>query len=232
MKVLIIIPAYNERDNILRVIRALEETKLPYDYLVINDCSRDDTLEILKKAGANYLSNPINLGIGGTVQTGYCYARDHGYDIAVQMDGDGQHNPAYLKDLVTPIERGEADVVIGSRFIKKEGFQSSPLRRVGITWLSFLIRLTTGQSVADVTSGFRAVGRKYIELFAQDYAQDYPEPEAIVTGACHGARTLEVPVIMNERTGGKSSIWGLKSLYYMVKVSTAIVVAGLSERKK
>ena len=229
MKVLIIIPAYNEQDTILGVIRSLEDTGLGYDYLVINDCSRDNTPGILKSAGANYLSNPVNLGIGGAVQAGYRYACDHGYDIAVQMDGDGQHDPAYLPDLIGPILRGQADIVIGSRFIRKEGFQSSPMRRMGIGWLSFLVRLFTGTTVTDVTSGFRAVSGKYIALYARDYAQDYPEPEAIVTGAGRGAVIMEVPVIMNERRGGKSSIGGLKSLYYMIKVSMAIILTGMSE---
>jgi glycosyltransferase involved in cell wall biosynthesis len=232
LKTLVIIPCYNEQDSIVRVIDNLKSHAPQVDYLIVNDCSTDSTEKILKENGYNYINNPINLGIGGGVQAGYKYAAQYGYDIAVQMDGDGQHDPKYLGKVIAPVENGQFDMAIGSRFIEKEGFQTSFMRRFGINIISTLILLLTGRRIKDTTSGFRACNRKLIEFFAANYADDYPEPEAIVTGACHGARTLEVPVIMNERTGGKSSIWGLKSLYYMVKVSTAIVVAGLSERKK
>lgn len=231
MKILVIIPAYNEQDNIEKVVMSLEQININVDYLIINDCSRDETRNILSKKGYPHINLPVNLGIGGGVQTGYIYAQNNDYDIAVQMDGDGQHNPEYIKDLIAPIIDGTADMVIGSRFITKEGFQSSRLRRLGIDFLSFLIKLLCNINVKDVTSGFRAVNKKLISLFAADYAQDYPEPEAIVTAAMNNAHIEEVPVIMNERSGGVSSISSWKSMYYMIKVSITIIVLRISGKK-
>ena len=233
MRALIIIPAYNERENIKQVIKSLDDTEIEgieLDYLIINDCSTDDTKAILENQHAHYLDLPINLGIGGAVQAGYIYALANNYDIAIQMDGDGQHRADYLKYLIEPIAADEADVVIGSRFITKEGFQSSSMRRLGINFLSALIKAVTGIRLKDATSGFRAVNRSFIYLFANEYAQDYPEPEAIVTCAKYNARIMEVPVIMNERMGGNSSIRGMKSVYYMIKVSIAILIARISSR--
>lgn len=227
-KVLIIIPAYNESENIGRVAQNLMDAAPQYDYLIVNDGSTDDTLGICERAGFSYLDLPINLGIGGAVQAGYVYARKNGYDIAVQMDGDGQHDIAYLEDMLQPILAGEADVVIGSRFLKKEGFQSSQSRRIGIGILSFLIRLTTGKKIMDVTSGFRAVNRMFIDIYAKDYPTDYPEPEAIVTAVMHRGRVQEVPVRMKAREGGTSSITLRKSVYYMIKVTLAILICRLS----
>lgn len=227
-KVLIIIPAYNESENIGRVTQNLMDAAPQYDYLIVNDGSTDDTLGICERAGFSYLDLPINLGIGGAVQAGYVYARKNGYDIAVQMDGDGQHDIAYLEDMLQPILAGEADVVIGSRFLKKEGFQSSQSRRIGIGILSFLIRLTTGKKIMDVTSGFRAVNRMFIDIYAKDYPTDYPEPEAIVTAVMHRGRVQEVPVRMKAREGGTSSITLRKSVYYMIKVTLAILICRLS----
>ena len=174
------------------------------------------------------MNNPVNLGIGGTVQGGYVYALKNGYDIAVQADGDGQHDISYLGKLVEPIEKGEADIVIGSRFIEKQGFQSSAGRRFGINFLSGLILVCTGIRIKDVTSGFRAVNRKFIEIYADNYPQDYPEPEAIVAGVMNGAKIKEVPVIMRERAGGTSSINLWKSVYYMIKVSLAVIICRVS----
>lgn len=224
MKKLLIIPAYNEAENIEKLIDDIH-TICPFaDYLVINDCSKDNSEEILQKIEANYMSNPVNLGIGGTVQAGYIYALKNGYDIAIQVDGDGQHDISYLNKLIDPIEKGEADIVIGSRFLEKEGFQSSAARRTGINFLSILIYVCTGVKIRDVTSGFRAVNRKFIKIYADDYPQDYPEPEAIVAAVMRGGRIKEVPVVMNERTSGVSSINLWKSMYYMIKVSLAIII--------
>lgn len=223
-KVLVIIPAYNESHNIEDTLQSLLNEEIAVDYLVINDCSKDNTLDILKKLDSRYVDLPINLGIGGGMQTGYKYAFRNGYDIAIQMDGDGQHIPKYIKDLVDPIVNDEADLVVGSRFLNKVGFQSSRMRRFGINFLSGLIHVCCGVKVKDVTSGFRAANRKVIELFSQNYAQDYPEPESLVTCAVSGIRILEVPVVMKERSGGKSSITSLKSVYYMIKVSAAIIL--------
>ena len=223
-KVLVIIPAYNESHNIENTLQSLLNEEIAVDYLVINDCSKDNTLDILKKLDSRYVDLPINLRIGGGMQTGYKYAFRNGYDIAIQMDGDGQHIPKYIKDLVDPIVNDEADLVVGSRFLNKVGFQSSRMRRFGINFLSGLIHVCCGVKVKDVTSGFRAANRKVIELFSQNYAQDYPEPESLVTCAVSGIRILEVPVVMKERSGGKSSITSLKSVYYMIKVSAAIIL--------
>ena len=229
MRRLVIVPAYNEEQNIVNTILDIQgHGAAEVDYLVINDCSTDQTERVLKQKGANYLSLPVNLGIGGGVQTGYRYALEHGYDIAIQFDGDGQHDARYLKDLIAPIESGRADVVIGSRFIEREGFQSTGLRRLGINFLSGLIHLLCGVKVRDVTSGMRAVNRRMIEQFAANYAQDYPEPEAILSAGLAGARITEVPVQMRERQGGVSSINPIRSVYYMIKVSLALILFRLT----
>lgn len=222
-KVLVIIPAYNESKSILNTVEKLKLSCPDFEYVVINDCSTDDTLEVLENNNINHLSLPTNLGIGGAVQCGYKYAKENGYDIAIQMDGDGQHNPQYYPSGVALIENGEADIVIGSRFIEKEGFQTSFMRRLGIKFLSGLLYITCHAKVKDVTSGYRIINRKYIELFADEYAQDYPEPEAIIAAKLNGARIKEIPVIMNEREEGVSSISPLKSVVYMIKVSLAII---------
>lgn len=235
MKILIIVPAYNEEANIGKFIKNLQEhINDDTDILIINDCSTDNTKEILQKNNYNFLDLPINLGIGGAVQAGYTFAKEYGYDIAIQMDGDGQHKPEYINKLVEPIIDGSADITIGSRFKETKdtkGFKSSFMRRLGIKYLSTLIYLFTNKKIYDVTSGFRAVNRRYIALYANQYAQDYPEPEAIVTALRNGAKVVEIPVIMQERLGGKSSINFLRSIYYMVKVSMAIFIAVLHKKK-
>lgn len=231
MKSLLIIPAYNEAENIGNLIKNLQNHYQQFDYIVINDCSTDETKNILSSSEANYLDLPVNLGIGGGVQTGYRYALEHGYDIAIQFDGDGQHDATYIKDLIAPIENGQADVVIGSRFIAKEGFQSSTIRRIGIVFLSVLIRSLCGVHVRDVTSGMRAVNRKMIDEYAHNYAQDYPEPEAILTAGLMKARIQEVSVQMHERQGGTSSINAIRSVYYMIKVSISLIMARLAAER-
>lgn len=228
VKVLIIIPAYNESENIEHVVQHLVMRAPQYDYLIVNDGSTDNTLKICEEQKYQYLDLSINLGIGGAVQAGYVYARKNNYDIAVQMDGDGQHDIAYLEEMLKPLMTGEADIVIGSRFLKKEGFQSSQTRRIGIGILSFLIKLTTGRRIMDVTSGYRAVNKKFIDIYAKDYPTDYPEPEAIVTAIMHRGRVMEVPVQMRAREGGTSSITFRKSIYYMIKVTLAILICRLS----
>lgn len=229
MKKLVIVPAYNEQEAILNTIRNLQISHPEVDVVVVNDASKDNTKKILIDNHISYIDLPINLGIGGGVQAGYMYAFQNDYDIAVQMDGDGQHPASELHKILEPIETDQADIVIGSRFISKEGFQSSTVRRVGIKFLSTLIYLLTGEKILDVTSGYRAVNRKYIEIFSKEYAQDYPEPEALVTAAQKGARIIEVPVLMKERQGGSSSISPIKSIYYMIKVSLAIIIKRVSE---
>ena len=227
-KILVIIPAYNEAENIEKVVDNLILNYPQYDYVVVNDGSSDTTRDICKERGYQYLNLSINLGIGGAVQTGYKYAKDKGYDIAVQMDGDGQHDISYLEKMLPVLESGEADVVIGSRFINKEGFQSSLLRRIGINFLSGLIWVCTGQKVRDVTSGFRAVNKRFIDIYAKYYPMDYPEPEAIISAIMNRGKIMEIPVVMHERISGDSSINFLRSIYYMIKVTLAILVCRIS----
>ena len=219
-RVLVIIPAYNESACILNTVRKIEEAG--YDYVVVNDGSKDNTLAICREHGLNVLDLPQNLGIGGAVQAGHKYAQRFGYDIDIQIDGDGQHDPSYIPRLVEAIGEG-ADIAVGSRFVEKtDGFQSTFMRRVGITWLSSWIRLFTGEVVTDPTSGFRACNRRAIDLFCKSYPDDYPEPESLVLAMKTGLRVCEASVKMLERQGGKSSIGGFSSVYYMIKVSLAI----------
>ncbi len=230
-KILVIIPCYNERESIIRVIKDIKGLKENIDYVVINDCSTDDTKDILIRENINYLDLPVNLGIGGAVQLGYKYAMLHDYDIAIQIDGDGQHDTHYIMDLIQPILNGEYDATIGSRFIEKKGFQSSALRRLGIYILSVCISLLYRSKIYDVTSGFRAVNKELICIYAHDYAQDYPEPEALVTAILNKKNIKEVPVQMRERQGGQSSIHSFKSIYYMLKVSLAIIFRRVTIRR-
>lgn len=219
-RVLVIIPAYNESACILNTVRKIEETG--YDYVVVNDGSKDDTLAICREYGLNVLDLPQNLGIGGAVQAGHKYAQRFGYDIDIQVDGDGQHDPTYIPRLVETVEDG-ADIAVGSRFVEKtDGFRSTFMRRVGITWLSSWIRLFTGEVVTDPTSGFRACNRRAIDLFCKNYPDDYPEPESLALAMKTGLKVREASVRMLERQGGKSSIGGFSSVYYMIKVSLAI----------
>lgn len=227
MKNIIIIPAYNESGNIENTVKDILENAHGFDYLIVNDCSQDNTLDICRKKGFNYINLPINLGIGGAVQAGYRYAYFHGYDTAVQFDGDGQHDAAYLSKLLEVIEKDEADMAIGSRFIENEGFQSSGLRRVGIRYFTRLIRLLTRETITDPTSGMRMVNRKLLKEFANSYPKDYPEPESAVTALKRGYRIKEIPVQMRSRAEGESSISMGKSVYYMIKVSLAIFIANI-----
>lgn len=231
MKKLIIIPAYNESENILNTVKCIEKDAPDFDYIVINDCSKDNTVEILENNHLNFVNLPVNLGIGGAVQTGYQYALENGYDVAVQVDGDGQHDPKFLGDLFETLVKENADMVIGSRFIKNEGFQSTFMRRVGITYFTKLIHSLTRKTITDPTSGFRMCNRRVIELFSKDYPRDFPEPESIVALLKRKMKVIEVPVQMKERQGGESSINASKSVYYMIKVSLAILIENLRKYK-
>ena len=227
MKKLVIIPAYNERGNIEKTVQDIIDHAPDFDYVIVNDCSTDDTLDICRERGFHVVNLPVNLGIGGGVQTGYVYAYRNGYDIAVQFDGDGQHNAAFLDEMADKLIRENLDMVIGSRYIKKEGFQSSGLRRMGIRYFTWLIKRITGKKITDPTSGMRMVNRDVIALYAKNYPKDYPEPESVVTILKRGKKVEEVPVRMNAREEGVSSISPGKSVYYMIKVSLAILIAAL-----
>ncbi len=224
MRVAAIVPAFNEARNLPRLADAFQARAPGCDVCVVDDGSSDDTARVAAALGWTVLRLPVNLGIGGAVQAGYLWALEHGYDVAVQVDGDGQHDPGYLAALVAPIADGAADVVIGSRFLTDGGFRSTRLRRAGIRYLSWFLRLRCGARVVDTTSGFRAAGRRAIALFARYYPSDYPEPEAIALAKRAGLRLAEVPVRMSERAHGQSSITALRTLYYLVKVSLALVL--------
>ncbi len=229
MKKLVIIPAFNEEGNLDKTIRDIRENAPDFDYVIINDCSTDRTLELCRERGYSYLNLPVNLGIGGAVQTGYRYAYFHGYDVAVQFDGDGQHSARFLEEMVAKMEETGSDMVIGSRFIEKEGFQSSALRRVGIQYFTVLIRILTGKTITDPTSGMRMINRRLLRKFTDDYPKDYPEPESVVTILSEKFKVTEMPVLMNEREEGVSSISMGKSIYYMIKVSFAILIARMKK---
>lgn len=224
MKKLIIIPAYNESANIEKTIKMIQENAPEFDYVIINDCSTDDTKKICEKNGYNYIDLPINLGIGGAVQTGYRYGYEEDYDMAVQVDGDGQHDPKFLATMADYLEEHGLDMVIGSRFINKEGFQSSGARRMGIKYFTVLIQLLTGKKITDPTSGLRMVNHDVMKIFAYDYPKDYPEPESVVAILRRKKNVEEIPVIMKAREGGVSSISPKKSVYYMIKVTLAILI--------
>ncbi|MBR3199008.1 MAG: glycosyltransferase family 2 protein [Bacilli bacterium] len=237
MKILLVVPAYNEEKSILKVYKKITEhnkhNQLKYDCIVINDGSKDKTEEICIKNNIPYVSLVHNLGIGGAVQTGYKYALEKGYDIAVQFDGDGQHDINHISNIVEPIINGEVNMVIGSRFIDDNSseFKSSLLRRCGIKIISFFIKLVTRKRVYDTTSGFRAVDRKLIEFFATDYPTEYPEPVSTTKILRCGYKVKEVPVSMNKREAGVSSITAWKNVYYMINVVLSIILVGLEKRK-
>lgn len=238
LKILLIIPSYNEEDNILnnyyRIMEYNKKSVINYDVIIINDGSTDKTEEICKKNNIPYISLIHNLGIGGAVQTGYKYAYENGYDVAVQFDGDGQHDINYVKNIIEPIQNGTADMVIGSRFIDKSSsaFKTSKARRIGIKVISFFIKLITRKKIYDTTSGFRAVNKKIIKKFASNYPVEYPEPVSTTELLRLGYDVSEVPVSMNERENGVSSIRAWKNIYYMVNVVLSIIIIGLGVSKK
>ena len=229
MKKILIIPAYNEEANILNVCKTIEiyneENEKKLDYIIINDESKDDTLKILKENNLNYVDLISNLGIGGAVQTGYKYALKNDYDIAIQFDGDGQHDINYVEKLCKEIESGESDMCIGSRYLddSTSSFKSTFMRRIGKNIISVFIKLLCGKKITDPTSGFRAVNKEIIGIFAKEYPREYPEPESIVSLNRRGYKIKEVPVSMNERTAGQSSINPFKSVKYMITVVFMII---------
>ena len=229
MKKLVIIPAYNEGESIYNTVKEIEKAAPDFDYVIVNDCSGDDTRKICVEHGFHYIDLPINQGIGGAVQTGYLYAYENDYDVAVQVDGDGQHDPSFLEQMADILKKEQADMVIGSRFIERKGFQSSVTRRIGIRYFTCLIRLLTGAKITDPTSGLRMIGKGVIALFARSYPRDYPEPESVVDILCKGKKVVEIPVLMRERQGGVSSIRMGKSVYYMIKVTLAILLCRISQ---
>ena len=229
---LAVVPAYNEGGAVATVVRALHERAPRFDVVVVDDGSTDDTAIRAREAGATVIAMPFNLGIGGAVQTGFQYARENGYDFMAQVDGDGQHEPAELDRLIeTMAENPSLDVVCGSRFAGPETSYSAPIsRRTGIHVFAFTLSKILGQRVTDPTSGFRLYNRRAISLFAYDYPHDYPEVEAVLMLHAHRLRLDEVPVHMHARGSGRSSITTLRSAYYMIKVSLALLVGLLRRR--
>ncbi|MFT4049391.1 MAG: glycosyltransferase family 2 protein [Solirubrobacterales bacterium] len=222
---LAIVPAYNESESIAKVVENLHAHAPEFDVLVVDDGSLDDTAAQAEAAGARVLIHPINLGIGGAVQSGYLFALSNNYEMAVQVDGDGQHPPQELSKLVSRLESEPAvDMVTGSRFMGEGDYPQTAARRLGIVIFSLLLSLITRQKVTDPTSGFRLANRRAIGLFAHDYPHDYPEVEAILMMHRHQLRCTEVPVRMELREGGRSSITPLHSGYYMLKVLLAVFV--------
>lgn len=227
MRVAVIIPCFNEEANVLQLYTEIKSIIFSKSFYVepifINDCSEDNTKHVLQENNIPHIDLPVNLGIGGAVQTGFKYALRNGFDIAVQMDGDGQHPPCELEKILIPFCNNEADIVIGSRYITNEGFQSSGLRRFGINYFKKLNQFLVGIEVNDSTSGYRALNRKVLEIVANYYPDEYPEPETIVLFTLNHLKIKEVPVVMRERQGGQSSIRAYKTIYYMFKVTLGTI---------
>jgi glycosyltransferase involved in cell wall biosynthesis len=230
MRALAIVPAWNEERDLPAVLRELRLAAPSWDVCVVDDGSSDSTAALAREAGAVLLRLPMNLGIGGAVQTGFLWARERGYEIAAQIDGDGQHDPRYL-EAALPLIAGGADLVVGSRYLGTGGFRSTAVRRMGSRYLSWFLRLRCGARVTDPTSGFRVAGRRAIELFAAEYPSDYPEPESIATATRCGLQIAELVITMRERGHGASTIGFARTLYYLVKVSVALLLLPAARRR-
>jgi glycosyltransferase involved in cell wall biosynthesis len=222
--ILVILPALNESQNLPKTLAQIRQHVPNADIVVVNDGSIDSTPEVAKAAGAFVLNLPYNVGIGAAVQTGFKFADAYGYDIVVRNDGDGQHSPEGITQLLDALQQGDVDMVVGSRFIGSGDYGTSPARRTGIFIISRLLSVITAQSITDPTSGFSAFNRRAIKLFARVYPHDYPEPEAIILLHRSGLKMCEIPVNFLPRGHGKSSITALRSVYYMVKVILAILI--------
>jgi glycosyltransferase involved in cell wall biosynthesis len=224
-----IVPAHNEEASLGALLGELRAAEPDLAVVVINDGSTDSTTRVAEAAGVPVVNLPFNIGIGGTVQTGYQYALEHGFEVAIQVDGDGQHDPTEIARVLEPIFDDRADLVVGTRFVSGGGYRGTRARRVGIHIFASVVSLMVGQRVSDTTSGFRAVNQKALRLFASQYPHDYPEVESMVLLSRHGLRMLEVPVKMRVRETGASSITALRAAYYMIKVLLALFI-GLFRR--
>lgn len=230
LRILVIIPAFNEEESLARVIGLVRDAVPEADIAIVNDGSSDKTGQIADDLGVVVLNLPHNLGIGSAMQTGFIYARRQGYDLAIQVDGDGQHDPREIRELIQHLVGDSVDVVIGSRYIEDRGYITPWPRRIGIIILSSIISMIVGQRITDPTSGFRVINKRTIEFCSKDYPFDYPEPESVVTFKRSRLKVKEIPVTMNPRYGGQSSITPFRSLYYMIKVILAILITLLRER--
>jgi glycosyltransferase involved in cell wall biosynthesis len=227
----VIIPAFNEEGAVGNVVRAVRSAMPAAHVVVVNDGSSDGTAARAREAGATVISLPVNLGIGGAVQAGYRYALKYDFDLALQVDGDGQHDPSEADRVLEPIRRVESDMVVGSRWLGRGDYVAPKARRFGMRVLAALVSRGTGLVLTDSTSGFRAVGRKGIELFAREYPTDFPEVETLILAARNGLRLKEVAVHMEQRSTGRSSIAGIKSLYYMIRVITVLLVDSIGTKE-
>ena len=232
MKILILIPAYNEGARIGDVVRGVRETNPNFDVVVVNDGSLDNTVQAARAAGAAVLSHPFNMGYGVTIQTGYKYALAKGYDFVVQIDGDGQHDPAFITQVIAPVLAGETDFALGSRFLGVESYDPSLVRRVGMAFFCKLVSVLIGTRITDSTSGFQAFNRKVIRyLTTEVFPCDYPDADMLLTLHRAGFRIREVPVRMHASASGKSMHAGWKPLYYIFKMLLSIFVTMLREKK-
>jgi glycosyltransferase involved in cell wall biosynthesis len=231
VRALVVVPAWNEERDLPAVLEELRRVVPGWDVCVVDDGSSDGTARAAEAAGAVVLRLPVNLGIGGAVQTGYLWARERGYEVVAQIDGDGQHDPSYLAVAIDRIRAG-ADLVIGSRYLGNGGFQSTALRRAGTRYLSWFLRLRCGARVSDPTSGFRVAGPRAIALFAANYPNDYPEPEAIAVATRRGLAVEEIPVVMRKRGHGTTSIGPARTVYYLLKVSVALLLLPAEQQRK
>lgn len=228
-EVLVIVPVHNEAEALGGVLAELRQYGAAYDVVVVNDGSTDKTAAVARAAGYPVLDLCLNLGIGGAVQAGFKYALERGYAIAVQMDGDGQHRADQIEALVAPVRASECEMSNGSRFLGDGDYEGSVSRRLGTRFLSWLCALVTGQRITDATSGFRAFGPRALRYLVSYYPADYPEPEAVVLLSRRGLPIREVPVRMRPRQAGRSSIGGARTVYYMAKVSVALLLAVFKE---
>jgi glycosyltransferase involved in cell wall biosynthesis len=231
-RILFIVPAYNEEENLAAVVAGVRAHYPSADILVVNDGSTDGTSAVARQSGALLLELPFNLGIGGAVQSGLLVAQRNGHDVAVQFDGDGQHTPDEIGPLLARLDKGDCDVVVGSRFVEPSAYRAPIPRRVGILILSLVHRIVLRRRISDPTSGFRAYNRAAIEFLAEEYPHDYPEPESIVTLTRNGFRVVEVKVEMKPRQGGRSSITFWRAVYYMLKVLVAIAIGATRQRRR
>jgi glycosyltransferase involved in cell wall biosynthesis len=225
LRSLAIVPAYNEEGSLGQVLEEIRAADPELEIVVINDHSTDATAEIAMNAGVAVVHLPFNVGIGGAMQTGYQYARDHGFEVAIQIDSDGQHDAREVGPLLEPIARGEADMVIGTRFAGVGDYKATPGRRMGMVLFSTVARMLVHLTITDPTSGFRAVNRRGIELFAREYPHDFPEVESNVLAARHGLRIVEVPVLMRERAAGRSSVTTIRGTYFVIRILLSLFVS-------
>jgi glycosyltransferase involved in cell wall biosynthesis len=226
LRTLVIVPAYNEEGSIGLVLEEIRAADPDLEVVVINDASRDGTAAIASRAGVSVVHLPFNVGIGGAMQTGYQYARDHGFEVAIQIDSDGQHDPTEVPKLLAPLARGDADMVIGTRFLPGAGdYKAPPGRRMGMVLFSAVARMLVKLRITDPTSGFRAVNRLGIELFAREYPHDFPEVESNVLAARYNLRIVEVPVQMRERAAGRSSVTTIRGTYFVIRILLSLFIS-------